>query len=160
MLRWLAVIQPVWARLRGFVQKWTGGRTQLSINTPLGYRGERAAADYLRGLGYQIVRHGYTTRDGELDLIALDGAVVVYVEVKTLQRPGSRPEAAVDRRKRQQIVKLAQAFAASQGLLHHRSRFDVIAVVWPNPHEPPEIRHHRHAFRAEPSHRNVFWRDH
>ena len=122
----------------------------------LGYRGELAAADYLRGLGYQVVCHGYKTTDGELDLIALDRDVVVYVEVKTLQRPGSRPEAAVDRHKRQQLIKLARAFAASRGLLHQRSRFDVVAVIWPDPSTPPEIRHHENAFRDDQHQRGVY----
>lgn len=125
-------------------------------SSSLGYRGELAAADYLRTLGYQIVCHGYTTSDGELDLIAIDGEVIVYVEVKTLQRPGSRPEAAVHRQKRGQLIKLARAFAASRGLLHQRSRFDVIAVVWPDPHQEPEIRHHQNAFRDDQHERGVF----
>lgn len=126
----------------------------------LGYRGELAAADFLRGIGYQIVCHGYQTAEGELDLVAIDGEVVVYVEVKTLQRPGSRPEAAVHRRKRKTLIKLARAFAASRGLLHQRSRFDVIAIVWPDPNQPPQIRHHVHAFRDDDHQRGVFRWEH
>lgn len=140
---------------------WTHPNASPSAKqNSLGYRGEVAAADFLRGLGYQIVCHGYQTSDGELDLVAIDGEVVVYVEVKTLQRPGSRPEAAVDRRKRKQLIKLARAFAASRGLLHQRSRFDVVAVVWPDPNQPPQIRHHMHAFRDDDHQRGVFRREH
>ncbi|MBL8892425.1 MAG: YraN family protein [Planctomycetaceae bacterium] len=126
----------------------------------LGYRGELVAADFLRGRGYQIVCHGYQTSDGELDLVAIDGDVVVYVEVKTLRRPDSRPEAAVHRRKRKQLIKLARIFAASRGLLHQRSRFDVIAVIWPDPQQPPQIRHHIHAFRDDDHQRGVFQWEH
>lgn len=126
----------------------------------LGYRGELAAADYLRQQGYQIVCHSFQAGDGELDLVALDGEVVVYVEVKTLQRPGSRPEAAVHYHKRRQLIRLARVFAASRGLLHHTSRFDVVAVVWPDPAQPPLIRHHRHAFRGDDDARGVYRRDH
>jgi putative endonuclease len=126
----------------------------------LGYRGELAAADYLRQQGYQIVCHGFQTADGELDLVAVDGQVVVYVEVKTLQRAGSRPEAAVHYHKRRQLIRLARVFAASRGLLHHSSRFDVVAVVWPDPAQPPLIRHHRHAFRGDDDTRGGYHRDH
>lgn len=154
--RWLTALQECW----GFATEQLGwNRTPaapLAKHLNLGYRGELAAADFLRRLGYQIVCHGYETADGELDLIAIDGDVVVYVEVKTLKRPGSRPEAAVHRRKRQQLIKLARSFAASRGLLHHRSRFDVVAVIWPDPDQEPEIRHHRQAFRDDEHQRGVY----
>jgi putative endonuclease len=166
---WNALWQGIWqngqrfrlrlGRLRGLLpappRAKSGGRQKS-----LGQRGELAAADYLRGIGYQIVKHGYTTSEGELDLIALDGPVVVYAEVKTLRRCGSRPEAAVDRSKRRQIIRLAQSFAASHGLLHQRSRFDVVAVVWPDPEQPPVIRHYRNAFRDDSRQQGVYRRDH
>ena len=49
----------------------------------LGQRGERAAAKYLKKLGYKIVARGQRGRRGELDLVAVDGRTVVFVEVKT-----------------------------------------------------------------------------
>lgn len=144
-------------------EQWGWGRSKrppAAKQSSLGYRGELAAAAFLERLGYRIVCHGYETPDGELDLIAVDGDIVVYVEVKTLKRPGSRPEAAVHRNKRRQLIKLARAFAASRGLLHQRSRFDVVAVIWPDPDREPEIRHHLHAFRDDQHQRGVFRWEH
>ncbi len=158
--RWLATLRECCALV---AEKLPWGRSKRSPSakkSSLGYRGELAAAAYLERLGYRIVCHGYATSDGELDLIAIDGEVVVYVEVKTLQRPGSRPEAAVHRNKRRQLIKLARAFAASRGLLHQRSRFDVVAIIWPDPNQPPEIRHHLHAFRDDQHQRGVYRWDH
>jgi putative endonuclease len=50
---------------------------------PLGYLGERAAEKYLKRKGYKIVARGLRLRGGELDLVAVDGRTVVFVEVKT-----------------------------------------------------------------------------
>ena len=50
---------------------------------PLGRRGERRAARFLRSRGLRILAHSYRNSLGEIDLVALDGATVVFVEVKT-----------------------------------------------------------------------------
>lgn len=114
----------------------------------LGKRGEQEAAAYLRNFGYTILHQGFETSFGELDIVALDGETIVYVEVKTRKSDYHRPELAVDLRKRKKIIKLAEVFAGSRGLLHHKSRFDVIAIVWDSPSHPPVIRHHKNAFRG------------
>jgi len=114
----------------------------------LGKRGEQAAEEFLRQLGYRIVARSYRTAWGELDLIAVDDQTIVYVEVKTLRRPSGKPERAVGFKKRRQLIKLAQSFAASRGLRHQKSRFDVVAVTWPDADQAPAIRHYKHAFRG------------
>src|SRR5437899_12373319 len=66
----------------------------------LGTSGEALAEDHLLGLGYRIVGRDVRTPLGQLDLVAMDGATLVFVEVKT--RAGTRfglPQEAVDRRK-------------------------------------------------------------
>ena len=55
----------------------------------LGSAGERLAAEHLERRGFEIVERNYRTRWGELDLIAFDGRVLVFCEVKT-RRAGSR----------------------------------------------------------------------
>ena len=52
---------------------------------PLGRRGEAAAARYLRRRGYKILARSDHLSPGELDLVALDGRTIVFVEVKTRQ---------------------------------------------------------------------------
>ncbi|MBX7166761.1 MAG: YraN family protein [Pirellulales bacterium] len=113
---------------------------------PLGRRGERAAARYLRRLGYKIVAQGDRSRPGELDLVAVDGRTVVFVEVKTRSshRRG-HPAEAVGPEKQRRLARLALVYLKAHGLLACAARFDVVAVTWPAGRRP-SIEHFRNAF--------------
>lgn len=116
---------------------------------PLGLRGEKFAARYLKRLGYKIVSTGCRNRFGEIDLVAVDGKTVVFVEVKTrrFDRTG-HPADAVDERKRSHITRTALAFLKGHGLLECPSRFDVIAIRWPRETSRPKLEHYQNAFEA------------
>lgn len=115
----------------------------------LGERGERAAAKHLEALGYTIVARGHRDRVGEIDLIAVDGRTVVFVEVKTRTRTArGSPEDAVDDEKRRRLTRAALAYLKKKKLLQQATRFDVVAVVWPDERSRPEITHYRAAFEA------------
>ncbi|MBO2518191.1 MAG: YraN family protein [Firmicutes bacterium] len=96
----------------------------------MGRWGEALAALYLQGLGYQILARNLRNRLGELDLVALDGEILVFVEVRTRRGgPAGTPEESVDRAKQARLQRLASAFRARHPL--HRSRparIDVIAL--------------------------------
>lgn len=92
----------------------------------LGRRGEDAAAEYLRRVGFEVVARNVRMPIGELDLVALDGDVVVFVEVKARKRGGALE--AVDARKQARLSRLALAFLARAGWLEREARFDVVAV--------------------------------
>ncbi|MBI2638555.1 YraN family protein [Candidatus Peregrinibacteria bacterium] len=49
----------------------------------LGYSGETLAAQFLKNKGYEILQNNFTIRGGEIDLIALHGTILIFVEVKT-----------------------------------------------------------------------------
>lgn len=49
----------------------------------LGYHGETLAAQYLQTKGYQILENNFTIRGGEIDLVAKQGSIFVFIEVKT-----------------------------------------------------------------------------
>lgn len=99
------------------------------IRQLLGARGERVAARYLRRRGYAIVRRNYRGRHGEVDLIALDGEVLVFVEVKTrAQDRYGDPLEAVDVRKQRQIVGVAEEFIRAHDLHDRAVRFDVVGL--------------------------------
>ena len=115
-------------------------------NRLFGDRGEQEAARYLRRQGMKILHRGYRTDHGEIDLIALDGNVVVFVEVKA-RRQGS-PAEAVTPEKQRRLTLAALHFLKKHNLLDERSRFDVVAIVWPEDKSPPEIEHIRDAFEA------------
>jgi putative endonuclease len=108
-------------------------RRNASNRQQLGQLGEALAARYLCRQGYRIIAERWRPQGklrGELDLIALDGDQVVFVEVKTRQGTGfGRPEEAVGWQKQRQLIRLAQAWLAQQGRPASTYRIDVIAVL-------------------------------
>jgi putative endonuclease len=116
----------------------------------LGQRGEAAAERYLRRLGYTIVARGQRERLGELDLIAVDGRTVVFVEVKTRRsHDAGHPVEAIGAEKQRRLTRLALAYLKRHDLLEHASRFDVVAVTWPEDRSAkPLIEHFKNAFDA------------
>jgi putative endonuclease len=116
---------------------------------PLGERGEIAAAKYLKSLGYRIVTTRLRQRFGEIDIVAVDGQTVVFVEVKTRRLDlTTQPADAVDKVRQQRLTRAALAVLKYHGLLEYASRFDVIEVVWPFESKAPTIRHIVDAFPA------------
>lgn len=132
--------------LRSWISEyWQRGSKPVS----LGERGERAAERFLKRLGYKIVARHDRGRLGELDLVAVDGRTVVFVEVKTRRddEAGS-PAEAVDERKQAKLTRLALAYLKRHGLLEYSARFDVVAITWPNETQQPKIVHFINAFPA------------
>ena len=96
----------------------------------LGDAGEAAAERWLRSAGLVIVARGFRARCGEIDLVARDGPVVVFVEVKTrTQGAFGRPAEAVTSVKRGRIARVASLFLARTGWGEKACRFDVVEVV-------------------------------
>lgn len=117
------------------------------IRRLLGNQGEQAAERYLKAQGLRILRRGLRSRRGELDLVALDGRQVVFVEVKTrLDHAAGHPVESVGPDKQRKLTELALAFLKKHGLLESPARFDVVAVTWPEHEKEPTIEHFRNAF--------------
>ena len=93
-----------------------------------GRRSEIDGAAYLRSAGYRVIASGYRTRAGEIDLIAWDGNILVFVEVKALHSTAP-PEDAVGYRKQQRVIRAAQSYIAQYRLHEASYRFDVLAVT-------------------------------
>ncbi len=95
-----------------------------------GRHGEDLAAQYLARQGYRIIQKNFRAPCGEIDIIAEDKGVWVFVEVKTRTGLGFGPPAeSVTYRKRQQISKTALVYLSQQRLLNAPARFDVVAVL-------------------------------
>jgi putative endonuclease len=135
-MHWLAPItEPLWLA--------------LDRRLPLGKRGESAAARYLRRLGYVIVARGDRALIGEIDLVAVDGRTLVFVEVKTrTSQDAGHPADAVDVAKQRRLTRLALAYMKRHDLLDNPARFDVVAVTWPDKGARPVIEHFPSAFEA------------
>ena len=119
---------------------------QTFWNLLLGDRGEQEAARFLKRQGLTVLHRGYRTQHGEIDLIALEEDAVVFVEVKA--RRHGVPAEAVTPEKQRRLTLAALHFLKKHRLLDQRSRFDIVAIVWPDDGKAPEIEHIRAAFEA------------
>lgn len=105
----------------------------------LGSHEEDEAARYLAREGFTIVRRRAKMRSGEIDIVALDGETLVFVEVKS--RAGGDAEAAIDRAKAHRLALAAAEYVVANEVSDRPSRFDLIAI------SPEGFRHYRDIFR-------------
>ncbi|MBL8794558.1 MAG: YraN family protein [Planctomycetia bacterium] len=114
-----------------------------------GTRSERAAERFLKRLGCRIIGRNLEYPGGELDLVALDGACIVFVEVRSTESNDvERPAVSVDALKQKKLTQLALRFLQEKKLLNHAARFDVLALSWPAGQSEPRIVHYPNAFEA------------
>ncbi len=108
----------------------------------LGYRGEQLAAAWLEQHGYALVAANFTLPVGrntrgavvnaEIDLVAYDGPVLCFIEVKTRASDWFvPPQTNVDLRKQRQVARAAHAYRRLLGLEKAVCRYDVVSVVLP-----------------------------
>jgi putative endonuclease len=111
----------------------------------LGRRGEAVAEAFLRTRRYTIVARNYRCRAGEIDLVARDGSIVVFVEVRSRRGAAAGgPLESVDGRKRARLALVARHFLAAHGWHDRDARFDVLGIRFDA--EPPAVEHVRGAF--------------
>jgi putative endonuclease len=111
-----------------------------------GAAGEHAAAEWLRREArFRIVARNWRNprdRREELDLVARDGEVLVFVEVKTRAAGSLVPGVhAVDRRKRRVLQRAIRAYLAGLPVKPVTFRFDVVEVEPASAGHPPAVRH-------------------
>ncbi len=110
-----------------------------------GQEGERLAARFLEEQGFCILDRNYRNRLGEIDIVAEDKGVIVFVEVRTLKASaGHPPEETIQWKKQQRISRTAQAYIQHKRLEDRPARFDVIAVTFSGTR--PTLRHIPDAF--------------
>ena len=101
----------------------------MGYNQELGKLGEESAVDYLISQGYEIITTNYRTRGGEIDIIATEGENIIFCEVKTRTSLSyGTPAVAVNRVKRNHIIRVAQCFLSSGAWSGYCPRFDVIEI--------------------------------
>jgi putative endonuclease len=125
---------------------WNRSARAPAISAPparhfeLGHRGEALALEHLEQAGYQIVAANFSLPVGrnrrdvvvnaELDIVAYDGPVLCFVEVKTRASDEiASPHVNIDLRKRRQIARAALAYRRMMGLREVSYRYDVVTVV-------------------------------
>jgi putative endonuclease len=133
----------------------------------LGELGEELAARFLENHGYTLVAANFKVPigrnlndaavSGEIDLIALDGDVLCFVEVKTRSSVDfAEPTAAVNLRKQRQIIRTARVYRNIFRIHEMEYRFDVVSVVLKK-NARPQIELHK-AFWNESKFRKKVWK--
>ena len=98
-------------------------------NQRLGKQGEDMATEYLRRRGYTILDRNFKARYGEIDIIALDHNILVFVEVKTREDASfGTPEEAVTPRKLREVVRTTEYYKMLHPELPDAMRVDVIGI--------------------------------
>lgn len=114
-----------------------------------GNRSENAAARFLRRQGFRVLQRNWTCSHGELDLVAMEGDCIVFVEVRSTESSDVQgPAESVDQRKQTRLTQLALHYLSQNRLLNQPARFDVLLISWPQGQRQPRIVHHRQAFDA------------
>ncbi|MGY1785853.1 YraN family protein [Geodermatophilus sp. SYSU D00698] len=118
----------------------------MSTRTEIGSRGETIAAAYLTDAGLAVLDRNWRCRDGELDIVAREGAAIVFCEVKTRRATGfGHPVEAVTAAKQRRLRTLAQRWLAAHDEHAPDLRFDVVGVLV-RPAAPALVTHLRGAF--------------
>lgn len=105
----------------------TAGR---KAHLKLGRFGEDTAVRLLKIKGCRILARNFRLKSGELDIVALDGLTIVFVEVKTLRRiPGFTPAGnlSLEQMRRNRIT--GKLYLTLFGIPEHPCRFDLIEVT-------------------------------
>jgi len=101
---------------------------ERSSTSHFGRAAEGEVATWLKRRGYRVLERNHRNPGGELDLIARDGEVLVFLEVKARSRTDHGGAlAAIDREKRRRVVRAATVYLARSGW-EGDCRFDVVAV--------------------------------
>ena len=120
--------------------------TTLDPRRRFGQAGESTAEEYLLQKGYRIVARNLRSSLGELDLVAEDGRVLVFVEVKA-RRNDTLGGAihAVHQRKQEKLIRLAAQYLARRHIKDRLCRFDVVLLQGAG---APQIEHIQNAFEV------------
>lgn len=111
-----------------------------SENRNIGRLGEQLAQQLLADKGYQIIERNFGTKFGEIDLIAKDGDVLVFVEAKTKKGLDfGSPEEMFTKGKMQRVKRMAAVYLQGQ---EAKCRIDMVAVVLDSQNRPERITHY------------------
>lgn len=118
--------------------------------TARGRLGEDLACRHLESLGLRLLTRNYRCRAGEIDLVMLEGATLVLVEVRSRTTTTHGGAAAtVNARKQRRFIRAARHLLLTRPDLRRLpARFDVVAIDPGAAGGPPQLTWIRDAFRA------------
>jgi len=114
------------------------------MNTKIvGDFGENIASKFVENKGYCIIARNYRVKSGEVDIIAMDSNVLVFIEVKTRKNSEfSFARESVNYKKQSRIKNVARSYIAENFLIYDHIRFDIIEIYTDKKH----IQHFENAF--------------
>jgi putative endonuclease len=116
-------------------------------SSEIGRDGEDLAAAYLESKGWIILDRNYSFMRSEVDIVAYDQKVIVFVEVKFRKNADfGFPEERVDRTKISHLYKAADAWLYERKMEGSPTRFDVVSILQQGT-DAPDITHFEDAFR-------------
>jgi len=117
----------------------------MAKHSKIGIKGEQIAADFLQNKGYKILHCNWRSGKKEVDIIAANDDLLVFVEVKTRSSATLLfPEETVNRKKQNNLLGAAEAFLANNRY-YKNARFDIVSVLLAGEHVK-EIIHFEEAF--------------
>jgi len=117
----------------------------MAEHNDLGNKGEELATQYLRGQGYLLLATNWRCLKDEIDIIAMDGDMLIIVEVKTRTTSYyGEPQMFVNRNKQKFLIRAANEYIRQKGF-RGECRFDIISIVMAEG-KPPRIDHLKDAF--------------
>ncbi len=114
----------------------------MRVANPVGKKGEDEACIFLEKKGYKVIERNFRGKNGEIDIIALEQNVLVFIEVKT--RTSSQfgtPFEAITHWKLEALIRTAQFYKAFHQNVPNQMRIDAIAVVLDSIDEVESIEH-------------------
>jgi len=120
----------------------------ITHHVKLGKKGEQIAAQFLKSKRISIRELNFRCSLGEIDIIAEQADVIIFIEVKTRSSENyGLPEEAVNYAKQQRLIQLAMHYLQKEGMEDRSCRFDVISILMKN-NKPEKIEHIVDAFSA------------
>lgn len=117
----------------------------MAAHNELGKWGENKAAEYLERKGYRIIERDWRIGHRDLDIVAIDSGMLVFVEVRTRRNNVfMEPELTVDRKKMRSLMIAANAYIKTHNI-DFDLRFDIITVLGTNDNDY-KINHIEEAF--------------
>lgn len=112
----------------------------MDLRRVFGNSAEELASRFLKGLGYKIIEKQFRTKFGEIDLIAMDGNEVIFVEVKARKSTDfGYPEESVTKSKLRKIAAVSSEYLHRKKLDSVPFRIDVIAIDYSG--KKPDLKH-------------------
>jgi len=116
----------------------------MALHNEIGKIGEEIAQKTLKNIGYEILETNWRFKKYEIDIIALDGSVLVVIEVKTRNSDVfGTPDLFVDRKKQRFLIKAINEYVSTKNL-ENEIRFDVVSVIYNK--EKEKVEHIKDAF--------------